>query len=942
MLATKLYRPPPRPSAVPRPHLIARLDQGLSRKLTLLAAPAGYGKTSLVSQWLTRIGNSELRIEKAEQAADHSLFSIPHSLFKAAWLSLDEGDNDPIRFLTYLVAALQTARADLGGEAMAALQSPQPPPVEAILTALLNAISDSPSPLILVLDDYHVIDSGPVDRLLAFLVAHLPPQLHLVIVTRDDPALPLAQLRARGQLSELRAADLRFSPAEAAAFFSQAMDLNLAESDIATLVARTEGWVAGLQLAGLSLQGQHDRAGFIRSFTGSHRFVIDYLVQEVLDQQPEALQRFLLQTAILDRLCGPLCDAVLGIENSELRIEKAVENDLSLFSILNSQLVLQHLERANLFIVPLDDERRWYRYHHLFADVLRQRLHQRAAAPPVAELHQRASRWYAEHDLINDAFQHAVAAEDLARAADLAELAWPAMFRNSFQNTIFLGWMRALPDDLIRAHPVLSAGYAWALLDIGELDAADMRLRDAERWLDAHPAEPTALAGADEATLRMLPATIALARAHHASTSDDRPATVIHARRVLALLPETDLFERAGAFALLGAASLRGGNLDEAAAAFADGLALIHTLGNIAFELSGIPPLAGIRIAQGRLHEASRIYARALRLAPEPGTPPLEGIADLYAGLSEICLAQGDQEAAREHLRHSEELGARAGLPNWPSRVRLAQARLAEADGEPDRALALLDEAERRSYPSPLPDLQPVAALKARVWIRQGQLAEARQWARERGLSANDEPVYMREYEHLTLARLLIVEARTGQRADTLRTATHLLGRLLAAAETGGRTGSEIEILMLQALAAAAGGGLPAALDRLGRALALAEPEGYIRLFVDEGPPMRQLLTTLQPEAEALRAYVETLLTAFPAQPDLHPSSFIPHLHEPLTQRELEVLHLVAQGLSNREIGARLCLAESTVKGHNLTIFSKLQVQRRTEAIARARELGLL
>lgn len=909
ILATKLYRPLSRPAAVLRHDLIVRLNQGLFRKLTLVAAPAGYGKTTLVSMW------------------------VATSDRPTVWLSLDDEDNDLIRFLTYLVAAFQTIRADLGSGALAALQSPQPPPVETILTALLNDIASVPSPLILVLDDYHVIDSEPVDRALTFLLAHSPPQLHLVIATREDPALPLAQLRVRDQMTELRLADLRFGLAEAATFFTEAMNLHLAESDIAALVARTEGWVAGMQLAALSLHGRHDTADFIRSFAGSHRFVIDYLMEEVLNRQPAAMERFLLQTAILDRMCGPLCDAVVRD------------------SSMAGQATLEALERANLFIVPLDDERNWYRYHHLFADVLRQRLLRRAAQrddtmASVVELHQRASFWYEENGLTHDAFQHAVATGEFERAAGLAELAWFAMFRNSFQNIVFLGWMRALPDDLIRARPILSAGYAWALLDVGNLEAAEIHLHNAEQWLNARPdesASATEMVAADEAAFRALPATIALARATYASATDDVNTTKISVQRALALLPETDHFGRAGASALLGVAYLRSGNLEEAATAFADGIAMIHSIGSIAFGFSGIPPLAGVRIVQGRLREAIRLYERMLRLAMEQGEPPPEGTADLYVGLSELYLAQGDLDSAWRYLQRSEALGKRAGLPEWPRRVQLVQARLNEVKGKLDDTLDLLQEAERHYYRSPLPDLQPLAALKARIWIRQGRLAEAQQWARECGVSVDDELSYMREFEHMTLARLLIARARSSEGDSALRLAGRLLGRLLTAAEAGGRMGSAIEILVLQALIEAMGGSLPSALVLMERALALAEPEGYVRIFVDEGLPMMQLLTRMHNAGGAMQPYLRTLLAAGGEWQAADSASVGPQrLAEPLSRRELEVLRLVAQGLSNREIGERLHLAVSTVKGHNLTIFDKLQVQRRTEAIMRARELGLL
>src|SRR6266516_5464872 len=493
ILATKLYIPRLRPNVVPRPRLIERLNEGLHRKLTLIAAPAGFGKTTLVSAWVAGCDR------------------------QVAWLSLDAGENDPRLFLTYLVAALQTIAPTIGEGALGVLQSPQPPPSESILTALLNEITTLPAHFVLVLDDYHLIDAKPVDMALTYLVEHLPPHMHLIIATREDPQVPLARLRARSHLTELRAADLRFAASEAAAFLSQVMGLSLSAADIAALEDHTEGWIAGLQLAALSLQGHQDVAGFIQAFAGDDRYIVDYLVEEVLQRQPAPVRSFLLQTAILDRLSGPLCDAVTGQEEGNERLEA--------------------LERGNFFVVPLDDKRHWYRYHHLFADVLS--AHLLAEQPDqLSTLHRRASEWYEQHGSAADAIRHALAAEDFERAADLVEWAVPAM-RRSRQEATVLGWLRALPDELLQVRPVLSVAYAWALLASGELEGVETRLRDAERWLDTTADRSEMVVVGDE-EYRRLPAAIAVYRAVLAQARGDGADTMNYARRALDLVPEDD------------------------------------------------------------------------------------------------------------------------------------------------------------------------------------------------------------------------------------------------------------------------------------------------------------------------------------------------------------------------------------------------------------------
>ena len=899
ILATKLYVPPPRANLVLRPRLIERLNEGLSSgcTLALVSASAGFGKTTLVSEWVAGCGRP------------------------VAWLSLDKGDNDPTRFLTYLVAALQTIAANIGAGVLRTLQSPQPPSPESLLTILLNEITTLPKDFVLVLDDYHVIDAKPVDEALTFLLEHLPPQMHLVIATREDPDLPLARLRARSQMTELRAADLRFTPAEAADFLNRMMGLNLRDADLAALEARTEGWIAGLQLAALSMQGRSDTASFIRSFTGSHHFILDYLVEEVLQHQPEHVHIFLLQTAILDRLCSPLCDAVTGRDDG--------------------RGMLEALERGNLFVIPLDDQRQWYRYHHLFAEVLQAHLVE-AQPEQVSNLHQRASAWHEQNGLPSDAIRHALAAEDFERAAGLIELAWSAMDR-SHQSSTWLGWVKALPDGLIRVRPVLSVGYAWALLDGGELEASEARLHDAERWLHT-PTDKIVVV--DKELFRSLSASIATARAYRSLALGNVPGTVKYAQQALALTPEDDLVRYVQATSLLGLAQYASGDLAAAERSLADFQTYLRKAGEIQTLIGITFLLADIRVALGRLHEAEGSYQQSLRLATGQGEPVPLGTPDLYRGLGELRIEWGDLEAAAQHLLTSQKLGEQAPSTDWPHRLCVSQARLKEAQGDLDSALALLDEAERVYVRAPLPDVHPVAALRARVWLKQGKLVEAQRWAREQGLSVDDDIRYTREFEYITLARVLIAAGKNDREAGSLDEATRLLGRLLQAAETGGRMSSAIQILLLQALAFQAQDKLPHALAPLERALALAEPEGYVRIFVDEGEAMRLLIEEQSRDRDTpLSGYADRLLAAFPRPVAAPESAIMQHesdMIEPLSERELEVLKLLRSELSGPEIAQQLIVSLNTLRTHTKSIFNKLGVNSRRAAIRRAEELDLV
>ncbi len=900
ILATKLYLPRLRPNVVSRPRLIARLNEGLHRKLTLIAAPAGFGKTTLVSEWITFIERP------------------------TAWLSLDEGENDPARFLAYLVTALQTIAPTLGEGLLGALQSSQPPPPEAILTALLNEITTLPHQFVLVLDDYHVLDAQSVDMALTYFVEHLPPQMHLVIATREDPPLPLARLRARGELTELRAADLRFTPSEAAEFLTSVMGLTLSPGDIAALEDRTEGWIAGLQLAALSMRGREDISEFIRAFTGDHRYILDYLVAEVLTRQPEPVRNFLLQTAILDRLSGSLCDAVTGQQKGNVRLEA--------------------LEHGNFFVVALDDMRHWYRYHHLFAEVLS--AHLRAEQPDqVATLHRRASGWYEQHGSASDAIRHALAAADFARAADLVERDVVAMLRGRKEATL-LDWLKVLPDEVLLCRPVLSVAYAHVLLSSGEREGVEERLRDAERWLDTtaemrgRPDAPAAtMVVVDEEEFGHLPATIAIARAGLALTRGDVPGTVTSARRALDLAPNNAHLTRGSAAALLGLAFWTSGDLEAAHRSYSDGIASLHKAGNLSDALGCAITVADIQLVQGRLHEAMRTYERALQRALEQGTPALRGTADMYVGMSGIHRERNDLQTATEHLRRSKELGEHIGLPQNQYRWCVAMARIREAQGDLDRALDLLHEAERLYVGDFSPNVRPLAASVARVWVAQGKIGEALDWVRERGLSVSDEPSYLREFEHITLVRVLLAQFTSNRRDRSIHEAMELLERLLHAAEEGGRTGSIIEILVLQALANLLRGDIPAALGPLHQALTLAEPEGYIRMFVDEGPPMALLLEASAKHGIAPK-YVRHLLRAFGSVEDR--TLVKQGLIEPLSERELDVLRLLATGLNGPEIARELVVSLNTMRTHTKSIYSKLGVNDRQAAVRRAKELELL
>jgi LuxR family maltose regulon positive regulatory protein len=953
LLTTKLALPTARANLVPRPRLIARLVAGSAGALTLIAAPAGFGKTTLLTNWLRqeRRGMREVG-STAEPDTARSGAHVPG----VAWLALDVGDNDPTSFLRYVITALQRAvAAPIGALALALLEAPQLPPLATLLTTLINDLASVDKPVMLVLDDYHVIGTPALHEALTFVLERLPATLHLVIASRDDPPLPLARLRAHGQVNELRAADLRFTPDEATAFLRDVMGFDVTTDEVAALDARTEGWIAGLQLAALAMRDRADRAGFIAAFTGSNRFVIDYLASEVLNRLPAHLGTFVLQTAILERMCGPLCDALLGLEASDSRLADANATQASSPKpqASYSQLILEQIERANLFLIPLDEERRWYRYHHLFAEVLRERLANGAPAAEVAALHRRASDWFERHDLVAEAIQHALTAADGQRAANLIERHGVRIIGDGQVQTV-LGWLHALPETLLRTRPMLCILHGFALQFTNQLAAAEVRVQDAERCLqpDTPPDQTRFIQG--------------YAAAHRANTAryrGDIAGDVAFGQEVLRCLPETEVITRTVAQLHVARAFRVSGDVTAAnerlvVAVVAPMRAARSRLGL----LGALANLARLQVLQGRLRAAAATYREMTQLAPGPDElQELQGGPAYYVGMGELLREWNDLDTAERHLAQAMELlpGTLAVDAEDVALGYVALARLQHARGEYTTACATLDTfmelARQRGFVEHL--IGRGAAVQAQFALAQGNLQVAVDWANESGAQrtpgAIDDVSFPREAEELILARVWIALARSRAAGAFLSQALQLLERLLADATAKARMDSVLEILIVRALALWVQGTRTDALATIARALTLAEPEGYTRRFVDEGPPMVALLQEAAARGIAL-AYVEKLLDAFPEWraargerlADVVPAASrkpqASPLVEPLSAREREVLRLLATGQDNAQIARALVIAASTVKSHVNHIFGKLGVRTRVEAVLRAQELNLL
>ena len=877
LLETKLHIPRLRRGVVARARLAAHRSAGELPALTLISAPAGFGKTT-----------AAIEMFGAESPA---------------WVSLDAGDNDPAVFWSYVGAALESVEPGLGSGVAdlvrTPLQSSQP-----VVATLINNIDAVDREVLLVVDDYHVIGAAEIHAGVTFLLAHRPPRFHLVLVTRADPPLPLAALRVGGDLLEIRATDLRFTEAETAAYFNDAMQLGLASAQVEQLAARTEGWVAALQLAALSIEGRDDAAGFVASFAGDDRFVLDYLVGEVLDRQAPDVRTFLLETSVLSRLTGALCDAVTGRSDS--------------------RFVLNELERANLFLVPLDARRESYRYHHLFAEMLRARLiEERPTA--LRNLHRRAATWFQEQDDIPEAIGHALAS-DPAMAAELIERVAPEM-RRGRQEVLLRGWLETLPTDLFVERPVLAVALAGARMGTGDPTGVAELLQIAEVSSAAAPIV------VDRDEFARLPAQLEIYRAGLALLDGDVEATVVHATRALELAADDEHLQRGAASALVGLAVWGSGDLAEAQARYVDAIDNLIAAGHLADVLGCSVALADMQIASGRLSDATRTYERGLRVTAD--NPGLRGSVDMHVGLAEVFLERNRLAEAEREIKLARSLGDAAGLPQSPYRLCVVEARLLRAVGDVVGALRLLDDAERLYNTDFSPPLRPVSALKARMQLEIGDLEGAQSWARTTGVTVDDAPSYLHEFEQLTLGRVLLAQSNAGD-AGAATEGVRLLERVYTAADGGGRDANAIEALALLARARHLLGDRAAAQETIELALVRAAPEQQVRTFMK---------SDIKPLVEAVRgsgpaaAFAREVLAHGAAPPPTRATW--PALVDGISERESDVLRLLRSELSGPDIARELHVSLNTFRTHTKNIYAKLGVNNRREAIRRAAELGL-
>lgn len=914
--STKLRLPTLRRQLVSRPRLLDLASaSGSAVRLLLIAAPAGFGKTTLLNQYLT--ANTDSTQARAT----------------VAWVTLDEGDRDVRRFLANLMSAVSGATDGAGSEALAMLESSRSSNTEDILASLINDLDEIDGRTFVALDDFHLADAPAVHAAVTFLVDHLPPRATLAITTRADPQLPLARLRTRGELIEIRASDLRFTQDEAETFLNSVMGLHLGPAQVSTLEERTEGWAAGLQLAALSVRARESTgepnasSEFVEAFGGSHRFVLDYLIEEVLANQTPEIRQFLIQTSVLGEMTGALCDRVTGGKNGPE--------------------ILEALDRGNVFLVALDEQRRWYRYHHLFADALRARLPAECATP-TSNLHARASDWFVEHAMFNDALTHASASGDAKRTADIAELGLSEL-RKRRQDQTIVDWLDKISDEEIRARPLLATAKAWSRLIQGDLDGVDGWLDTAENQLrttlkQTHWSGSAQLRDATkdrDREVRSLPTTIAIYRASVAQARGDIEGTVLNARHAQEIAQPDDLLSLGAAAGFLGLAAWADGDLQTAVETFGQAVVHLNLAGNLTDELGATVVLASMSLALGRPDRAGELYTRALVAAEENPGSAISILGDMHVGLADILREGGEIEAAARQLALARELGDRGSLPENRYRWYAATAALCVAEGNLDVAIEMYATAERTYLHGFFPDVRPIAASKARVWILQNKLENARTWWTEHP-STEDSTTYLDEYNDLTVVRLQIAEQRASR--DVNQPADKALALLDRVADSAaGRLGTLIETAMLRGLAYQSSGDHQAALLSLSMAITQGVPVGYRRLFLDEGQPLTDLLRELARSTNDDLVRENALRLLASAKPRKTTASAVnPTDPDSLSERELEVLRLLPTDLSGPEIARRLFISVNTLRTHTKRIFTKLDVNTRRAAVSRARELDLL
>ena len=891
ILNTKFFIPPQRSDIVARPHLIEKLNQGLEAKLTLISAPAGFGKTTLLSQFLH---------EKCE--------------YPVAWLSLESEDNDLTRFLSYLAASLGTLKEGIQEAVLSLLRLNQPPEPNTIMTSLINELVDTfPAPFILVLDDYHVIRSPEIHEVFLFLIEHLPPQMHLVILSRENPPFPLARLRVRNQFTEIRADDLRFSHDESALFLNQIMGLDLTKKDVMTLETRTEGWIAGLQMAAISMQGRKDIRSFLQTFSRSNRFIFDYLIEEVLEEQPSNIQNFLLKTSTLDRMCASLCNAIT--ENND------------------SQRILQELDRANLFVVPLDNQHRWYRYHHLFIDLLRQQLRIRHPHR-ISELHHQASNWYQDNQLIGEAVHHALVVNDYEKVAKLVE---KSVFEG-IEHPEFLNldnWLGSLPDGIMRSKPWLSIAYASILVRKHQFEKAELHLNNADRSLESQTISLE--------QRQYIQSYAAAIRADLAKLDGDIDQVISWANQALRLLPEKEKRLRGTVLSLLGTALQRLGKFDAAAQALSEGIIYSKAAGDLQSTIEVFGDLAGFFVERGQLHEAFSTCQEAFEFVESSfgkgGRNPL-GAAYIYFRLSTILRHWNNLDSSLLYAKKTIEINKQWGFESRLSLINLAIAH--QTVGKKEDAMQAIQQAEAIAMKESSFWIADVQSVRALLWLEQGNLNAAVKWAQESGLDVNDDIQFQKQRIYLTLAQVYLAQGQQGN-VGMLDKALRLLSRLQTLLETASAQAYVLQILILQALAYQAQKKSKQALRTIERALSLGESGGYIYVFLREGAPMKKLLEQITRQ-ETPHPYTRQLLNTF----DSISHDVVSHerasknLVDPLTKREEEVLKLLSTEISIPGIADELVISVDTVRTHVKRIYSKLDAHSRFEAVSKAREIHLL